>query len=329
MQHWEQQECNVKEFISNSINDYIDFKKLKKSLKKDKFVPKVKGKVDINKEPMDLLISRIEDLCHFYMLYDKCIKGCYKKISEDFKQELDGKKIELERIVLENIVLLILRKFGNVVDLKDFNSIPSISQIEFLFTPIFTSQSIASDYFAKLPNDIRDTFFSCLENEGSEDDSFKTVNSDDQEDEINPNKKDVRCDFVMEAKKFNLLNLITKKGSEITIGTFNMNKKQEKLFLSKLTSLITNFIKENQMEADPEELLCFIVKLMATKRNQLIFFSNDLTFIEKFVEELQECKVSKFLSLCEESMELIEEFRDIEDSKIDVEALFERVMEEI
>ena len=291
----------MSDFLIKTLFSRLDVKKIKKETSKKTQPKHLANKADINKEKIDVLMKRVDDITTFYQLYEKSIKDILKKCSQDVKPQIEMQLRNLSKIVVENIIILILRKFSHPLNFGDYYDFESFTSFSSLFKYIFVNDEVGVSHFEKLPADIKNVFYMCIDNKKLLISEPIEKNKNDKE------KNDPRSFHVLDASCLNI-NMLLKKGSEITIGNKEINKKQEKSFLVDLSTIISDDLNSNIYERDPEEAIGQYVLLLAVRYNMPIFYDYDIEYAHKVLTDLKNNDVTKCAGLYNEVLEILERY---------------------
>lgn len=317
---------NLMEFIFEFIRNIISLRKLhqlaeKQKLRKSSF--KNTDKVDLNSFEISDLMKRVEYICNYFLLLDKNLKNISKKFSEEDKLLIDDYLQKCKIIVLENITFLILRKFQIQISLEDQNDFSNFLDFESNFEKIFKSKESFLGYFFKIPKDIKKIFIDkIVEREVS--DQLQIFSKENIKMPIEY--------FYITNGYLNLKDLLNTKGTDLTIGLFNINKqkKQEKSFLKDLEVKCKKVLTTFECENEPERAMVYITHLKFIENNSIIIFDKDIDYLKEFVFLIRKYKFNNFSDFIQEYSNAFEKFDEYleEDLKESLEVFFNDLQED-
>ena len=312
---------NLMEFIFEYISNTISLRKLHQLIEKQKVKKsssRFTDKVNLNTFEISDLMKRVEYICNYYLLLEKNLNTISKKFSEKEKLFFNNYLQKCKIIVLENITFLILRKFQIQVILEDQNNFSNFLNFESHFKNIFRSQESFLSYFYKIPKDIKKIFIDKIIKKEVQNNKIKNF--------IDTNNEIPIEYFYLINGYINLKELLNNKGTDLTIGLFNINKqkKKEKLFLKELEDKYENILTTFQCENEPERAMIYITHLKFIENGNIIIFDLDIDFLKEFILLIKENDSNYFSDFIEEIVDSFNRFENIldEDLKESLEVFF-------
>lgn len=304
------------EFISKCVFEKLDKTKLKKdsTTKLEKKVSEkkpqvIKNTTNLMKLKIPQLLDRLTEIINYYLLAEKNLRSLLNSKAVEEEQNLLSQLEKIKKSVIQNIVFVILRKFSHVFAdsiLNDFEKPNSPSEI---LVPPFQDEIIFFKHWKSVTQDIRQVF----ESEVSKGEA--SVLKDIQ-----------KLEYEQFAQiEFDLVRILNKKGTQITLGNFdvNLNKKSEKSFLQTQLLAFKEHIEGNYLKEDAMELFSMILNCVCIKKGYLFFWKTDKQLISDLITLLKASGEEILMDLAEELDQNLTEFEIANENKDDTITFFE------
>ena len=297
-------EDSVKKFVASKVRQHLALHREANFAVPKKKKEKLKHAVDYNKFSVDSLVDRFEFISQYYLLTEKAFGGLGKTFAEKYAQILEPYRTFLQKVVLQNMMFLLLRKYKLIMDPDSFNPLADFEHFPDIFQPIFKQDSAVFSALDQLPKELKAIVLTKASNYNEESPSSST---------------------------FDVTGLLLEKGATLNLPACDVqkNKKREKAFFSEMSKSLKEKILSKSEGLDSETVLSILVFYLQIEAGFVGYFVEDLSEMAKIFSAVKEEAPKTFKNEAEKIDEIFEKFHELGDVPAELDEYLEETKVEM